>query len=84
MNNLQFHKISEKEKKEIQKKAKEIIQNFSKQLDSVKEKVKEISKKISNETRKEGITCGEIDKKIMFENAPKKNKDFIIGDTKKW
>ncbi len=28
--------------------------------------------------------CAEIDREIMFENAPNKNKDFIIAEKKKW
>ncbi len=31
-----------------------------------------------------GAKCAEIDKKIMFGNAPEKNKDFIIAEKGGW
>ena len=78
-----WHKVSEKEKKEIKKQAKQIIENFSKKLSNVGE-LKESFIEREECERDEGIECPEIDKKIMFKNAPNKNKDFIIAERKKW
>ena len=35
-------------------------------------------------TKGKGKKCDEEFRKIMFENAPIKNKDFIIGERKSW
>lgn len=80
-----FHKVSEKEKEEIRKQAKKIVDDFSRQLDSVKGKVSESMIEQGEGQRKEGeIKCNEIDRKIMFENAPETKGDFIVGEKKKW
>lgn len=85
MTDFLWHKVSEKEKEDIKKQAKQIMQNFSKKLDKVKSKVKEGSIERQESERKEGIEeAQEIDKEVMFENAPSKNKDFIIGEKKQW
>ena len=41
MKEFKFHKISEKEKKDIEREAKEIINSFSKKLESIKKLPKE-------------------------------------------
>ena len=85
MSNFLFRKISEKEKKEIQKQAKEIVDNFSKQLEKVKSNFGESFTEIRDGQREEGeIKCSEIDRKIFFENAPEKKGDFIVGERKEW
>src|SRR4030043_1107005 len=78
-----WHKVSEKEKDEIKKQAKSIMDSFSKKLSNIKEKIDELAIERENCEREEGNgKCLEIDKKIMFENAPNKNKDFIIAEKK--
>jgi Asp-tRNA(Asn)/Glu-tRNA(Gln) amidotransferase C subunit len=85
MSDFLFHKVSEKEKEEIRKQAKGIIENFSKQLDKVKGKVEESFNEIGDGQRDEGKNkCNEFDRKIFFENAPEKNGDFVVGEVKKW
>lgn len=85
MSDFLWHKVSEKEKEEIKKQAKSIIDSFSKRLSRVKVG-KEEPVIIRDECeRPEGNgKCLDIDRKTMFENAPKKNKDFIIAEKKKW
>lgn len=81
-----FHKVSEKEKGEIKKQAKSIMDNFSKKLSKIDKKMEEPLIERDRGEREEG----EFDKsdsdfrKIMFKNAPKKNRDFIIGERKGW
>lgn len=81
-----WHSVSEEEKKEIKKEAKRIMDSFSRKLGRIDSKnLKE--KVIEREEceREEGNgKCSEIDRKIMFENAPSKNDDFIIAERKKW
>jgi hypothetical protein len=79
-----WHEVSEKEKNEIKKQAKEIMDSFSKKLAKVG-KVKESFIERSIDEREEGkVECAEMDRDIMFENASNKNKDFIIAEKKKW
>ena len=80
-----WHKVSDKEREEIKGQAKKIIDNFSKKLDKVKEEIGETGDNALNSGRREknGQSL-EIDKKIMFENAPNKNSDFIIAEKGEW
>ena len=80
-----WHKVSEKEKKEIKKQAKSIMDGFSKKLSKIG-KVPEFIIERGDGDREEGKSeCDKsFSRKIMFENAPKKNKDFIIGEKKEW
>lgn len=86
MTDFLFHKVSEKEKEEIRKEAKGIMDSFSKKLSKVSKKIPE-----SLIEREEGER-EEVEKKEensdfrerMFENAPRKNKDFILAEKKKW
>lgn len=84
-----FHEISEKEKKEIQKQAKNIMDSFFEKLSKVKQKVKEFS--IEREKGEKEEKIGEVleedknfSREIMFENAPQKNDNFIIAEKGKW
>jgi len=85
VNKFLWHKVSEKEKQEIKKQAKEIMNSFSKRLSRVKAKTEEpiIKREVWKRQENENIPL-DIDRKIMFENAPNKNKDFIIAEKKKW
>lgn len=80
-----FHKISEKEKEEIRKQVKSIIDFFSNKLSKIDKAVKEQfierenCERIEKEENKENFS-----REIMFENAPDKNKDFIVAEKKKW
>jgi len=123
-----FHKVSESEKKEIQKQAKKIMDDFAGQLNKVKEQVREdfvergdgqrapshgddpegpqaynrkgcenllrgpepsrsvgtFPREMFTKGKESKIKCNKISRGIMFENAPKKNGDFIVGEEKKW
>ena len=90
MTDFLWHKVSEKEKEKITKQAKQIMDDFSKKLSGVdKLKEPEIIRDVCE--RKEGSEESlEIDRKIMFDNAPSKNNtlkgtsDFIVAEKKKW
>lgn len=83
-----FHKVSEKEKETIKKQAKSVIDSFSKKLSSVSKKVPEPLIEKEKVERDEQAGSREVDdnfsRKIMFENAPQKNGDFIMSEKKKW
>lgn len=80
-----WRQMSDKEKEEAKKQVDSIIDSFSKKLSQIKEK-KEIDNSIERENfeRSEGGEQLKISKKIMLENAPDKNNDFIIAEKKKW
>ncbi|MDD5700178.1 MAG: hypothetical protein PHH00_03230 [Candidatus Nanoarchaeia archaeon] len=81
-----FHEVSEKEKEEIRKQAKSIIDDFSKKLSHIDKAMKKpiIERKEYERKEGEGKDCDNDFRKIMFENAPDKNDDFIFGEKKKW
>jgi hypothetical protein len=96
-----FHEVSDKEREEIKKQAKGILDDFSKQLDKVKDKIGEplierdecereegapkvYPEKSSSKISTRGMDCNNIDREIMFENAPNKNEDFILGEKGGW
>ncbi len=80
-----WRQMSDKEKEEVKKQVDSIIDSFSKKLSTLKDKI-EVDNSIERENfeRSEGEKSLEISKRIMFENAPDKNDDFIIGERKKW
>ncbi|VVB82583.1 Uncharacterised protein [uncultured archaeon] len=82
--NLLFHKLSEKEKEEIQNQVKSILKSFSEKLSKIDRDVEESFIERENFERKENGGAEEISRKIMFENAPEKNEDSIIGEKGKW
>ena len=83
-----FHKVSEKEKEEIKREAKEIMDKFSKKISKIDKKIPEplIERKdferVEEEYNKDELKLDFRER--MFENAPSKNKDFIIAEKKKW
>jgi Asp-tRNA(Asn)/Glu-tRNA(Gln) amidotransferase C subunit len=80
-----FREISEAEKEKIRKQAKEILDNFSKQLSRIDSEVKDSFSEREENERLEGKGNSEpIDREIMFENAPNKNRDFIIAEKGSW
>mgnify|MGYP006291550991 CR=1 FL=1 len=92
MTEFKFHKITEKEKKEIEKEAKDIINSFSKKLESIKKlpeqglverKVFQRKEKSQKDNKKENRKKKDFKKRIL-ENAPRKNKNYILSEKKKW
>tara|TARA_Y100000310_G_scaffold138285_1_gene137172 strand:- start:7239 stop:7499 length:261 start_codon:yes stop_codon:yes gene_type:complete len=86
MDNFLFHKVSEKEKEEIKKQAKDIMDKFSKKLSKIDKKIPEplIERKEFERDEVNGKESDSNFRERMFENAPEKNKDFIIGEKKGW
>jgi Asp-tRNA(Asn)/Glu-tRNA(Gln) amidotransferase C subunit len=80
-----FHNLSEKDKEEIKKQVDSILQSFSKKLATLKDK-EDADELIERPEciREEGGNPEEMSRKIMFNNAPDKNDDFIIAEKKKW
>ncbi len=70
----------------IKSDAKRIIDSFSEKLSRVKVSEEEPAIERKEYERKEGDgeECDREFRKIMFENAPNKHGDFILGEKKKW
>ncbi|MEK6761063.1 MAG: hypothetical protein AABX93_04025 [Nanoarchaeota archaeon] len=86
MSDFLFHSVSEKEKESIKKQAKEIMDKFSEKLERLDKKTGDsfVEREDFEREEHEGKK-GDIDfRQRMFENAPNKNDDFILGETKKW
>lgn len=84
--NFLWHKISEKEKQEIEQNAKKIMDSFADKLVSVEKNIQEsfVERDECERKEKDGEECDLDFRKIMFENAPEKNKDFILGEKGGW
>ena len=79
--------VEEKKKEQIKRQAKEILDKFSKALScipNVKESNVVRDEDRREERRGEGKECDSDFRQLMFKNAPRKNKDFIIAEKKKW
>jgi len=80
-----WHKVSDKEKEEIKKQAKTILDSFSFKLSKLNYNNKKIEIVREKGQREEGNKTKEnFSRRIMFENAPHKKGDFIVAETKKW
>ena len=78
--------LDDKKREQVRKQAKAIMDKFAKSLDSIKEKVSDSFVERDQDRRQEGeekVTDFHF-RKIMFENAPSKNGDSILGEKKKW
>ena len=86
MTDFLFHDVSEKEKEEIKKEAKSIMDSFSKKLEKVKDKISEpiIEREKFEREEQVGKECDEDFRKRMLENHPTKNRDFIVAEKKSW
>jgi len=84
MTSFLWHKVSESEKEEIRKQAKKIMDDFSKKLDKVGKIQESFIERENCEREEKNEKPLEIDREIMFENAPNKNKDFIVGEKGGW
>jgi predicted Asp-tRNA(Asn)/Glu-tRNA(Gln) amidotransferase subunit C len=79
--------MEQNEKEQIEKEAKQILEKFSKALASVKVKEGEewnVEREEDRREEGEGVECENDFRRIMFENAPQKDDDFIIAEKKKW
>ena len=84
--NFLFRKVSDKEKEEIQKEAKRIMDSFSSKLEKLNLKETKDSgiDRESFERKEKSVEKAEIDREIIFANAPSKNKDFLLAEKKHW
>ncbi|MEM3113269.1 MAG: hypothetical protein QXI33_02485 [Candidatus Pacearchaeota archaeon] len=81
-----WKRLSDKERKEIEEKSKKLILEFGdtlEKLPDIPETFIEMEK-FEREEGSEDVSCDSDFKDLFFENAPRKNKDFIIAEKGKW
>lgn len=82
-----WHSVTEKEKDNIKKEAKLIMDSFAKALSKVdKARVDESvqRKEYVRKEEKENSGCDDSFRKRFFDNAPEKEDDFIVAEKGKW
>jgi len=80
-----FHNLSEKEREEIKKQVDDILKSFSAKLSKIGGKIEGSFIERKEFERKEGSQKdSSFSRDVMFKNAPEKNRDFVIGEKKKW
>lgn len=77
--------MEEKQAKKIEEETKKLLDKFSKALDSVKSADEwNVERESNRRKEKEGKSCDNDFRKIMLENAPRHDEDFIIAEKKSW
>jgi hypothetical protein len=73
------------EQQQIQEETKKLLEKFSQALEKVKSS-EEWNVERFSDRRIESLenSCDNNFRKIMFENAPSKTEEFIMGDKKTW
>ncbi len=86
MTGFLFRELSDKDREEIKVEAEKIMSSFGEKLESAKNLPSEADIERGTGYRKEGngILPDKVLKERILDNAPKKNKDFIIAERKKW
>ena len=77
--------INEQERAKIEKETRALLDNFSKTLSKIKLKTKKQKEELGGfRKERDGRGCDIEFRKRMFENAPLKERDFIIAEKKGW
>ena len=80
-----WRKISKEEQEEIKKQAKNIMDDFSRELEKVPEKKFEgVQRKEQTRKEKTGKSAEKEFRKRFFENAPKKGGEYIEAEKGEW
>ena len=76
--------MDEKETEQIKSETKKLLDKFSLGLSKIKSEESNVERDEDRRKEGEGKIGEENFRKIMFENAPVKNEDFILAEKKKW
>lgn len=79
-----YHKISEKEKEEIRRNAKKLLNEFSKKIKTIKTKDKHFENSENLREEGEGWETDKNFKDITLENAPFVEDNAIIAEKGAW
>jgi len=74
-----------KEVEKLEKETKALLDKFSKALDTVKTSEEwNVEREQDRREENEGKECDSDFRKIMLENSPQHDEDFIIAEKKSW
>jgi hypothetical protein len=77
--------MNPEEREQIKAETKKLLDKFSKILGSVKSSEESnVERERDRRKDEQGKQCEDVFRKIIFENAPSKDKDFIMAEKKKW
>jgi len=76
--------MDEKETEQIKNETKKLLDKFSLALSKIKSEDSNVERDEDRREEGEGKMGDEEFRKIMFENAPSKNEEFILAERKKW
>ena len=77
--------MEEKQVKQLEEETKKLLDKFSLALSKVKsEEDLNVEREEDRRKEKEGKNCDSNFRKIMLENAPEHDEDFIIAEKKTW
>jgi len=76
--------LNDKQKEELKVEAKSLLSSFAKSLEKVKFEISSQKNDHSGYRDKSSIKSDSNFKKLMFDNAPKSNNNYIIAERKKW
>jgi len=82
-----WHKVSNKEKEQIKRQAKSIMDNFARALDKVKlpKEIAVVERQQDIRQEREGEACTDKDfRKLIFKNAPKKQGNHFVAEKGGW
>ncbi len=83
---MTWRRLSDKERKEVELKAKNVMLEFGKTLEKLPDIPEAIveRERFDREENAKISECETTFREIMLENAPKKNSDFIIAEKGEW
>jgi hypothetical protein len=76
--------MDEKETEQIKNETKKLLDKFSLALSKIKSEDSNVERDEDRRKEGEGNLGDEEFRKIMFENAPSKNEEFILAEKKRW
>jgi len=83
-NTFLFHKVSEKEKEEIKKQAKSLLDEFGSKLEKIKTKDSHFQNKDGLRGEGDGWDTDKDFRDIMMSNAPFIEDDFLVAEKGGW
>ena len=84
INDFTWHKVSNKEKKEIKKQAKKLLDDFASEIAKIKIEEKHFENNSGIREEGDGWDTDREFRDIMFSNAPFVEDDFIVAEKGEW
>jgi len=79
-----FHKVSEKEKEQIEKQAKKLLKDFAGKLEKIKAKEEHFENSDGLREEGDGWETNKDFRDLMLLNAPFVEDDFVVAEKRGW